>query len=477
MTIRSLFAAGLLAASAISAPVHAQNAQPLDGIAAVVNDDVVLQSELERAVANVNAQYASNPGQLPPPDVLRRQVLERLVLVKLQVGRASENGIRVSDEEVTSAVASVAQQNNTTVDGLRQRLATEGLSFDEFRNSLKDEITVQRLRQSYGQSRIRVSEAEVDAALKAQTGSGVQYHLAHILVGLPEGATAEQIATAQKKVEGVKSLLERNEMDFAAAAVRYSDSPNALEGGDLGWRSADEIPVAFVDTLKGMQSGQVVGPIRGPSGFQLLKLVETRDATQAPAQMVTEFHARHILVRVTDVQDATAAKAKIDTLKARIAGGADFVATAKESSEDANTKNDGGELGWFTADQFGPDFGQRLTALQDGQVSEPFRTEAGWHIVQREGTRQTDVTDQNRRAQVRDTIGRRKLEDEYNRYLLELRGEAFVSFRTGNSAIDSATPDTVMSAPGAAEEAAKAGNKHRESSEPTPGSAATNDRL
>jgi peptidyl-prolyl cis-trans isomerase SurA len=474
MTIRSLFAAGLVAASAIAAPLHAQESQPLDGIAAVVNEDVVLQSELNRAVANVNAQYASNPAQLPPPDVLRRQVLERLVLVKLQVGRATENGIRVTDEEVTSAVASVAQQNNTTVAGLQQRLAVEGLSFDEFRNSLKDEITVQRLRQSYGQSRIRVSEAEVDAALKAQANGGVQYHLAHILIGLPEGPSAEQIATAQKKVEGVKGLLERNEMDFAAAAVRYSDSPNALEGGDLGWRSADEIPVAFVDTLKGMQSGQVVGPIRGPSGFQLLKLVETRDAVQAPQQMATEFHARHILVRVTPVQDANAAKAKADTLRARVAGGADFASVAKEASEDANTKNEGGDLGWFTPDQYGPDFGQRLTALQDGQVSEPFRTEAGWHIVQREGTRQTDVTDQNRRAQVRDTIGRRKLEDEYNRYLLELRGEAYVSFRTGDSTIDSATPDTVMSAPGAAEEAAKAGNKRRESTgEGAPGSASS----
>lgn len=197
-----MFVAGLLAASAIAAPLQAQQIQPLDSVAAVVNDDVILQSELDRAVANVTAQYANNPGQLPPPDVLRRQVLERLVLVKLQVARANENGIRVTDEEVNAAVASVAQQNNTTVAGLQQRLAAEGLSFDQFRESLREEITVQRLRQSYGQSRIRVSEAEVDAALNAQA-SGVQYHLAHILVGLPDGASAEQIATAQKKIEGI----------------------------------------------------------------------------------------------------------------------------------------------------------------------------------------------------------------------------------------------------------------------------------
>jgi len=218
----------------------------------------------------------------------------------------------------------------------------------------------------------------------------------------------------------VKALVDKGELDFSAAAVRYSDSPNALEGGDLGWRSVDEIPTAFVEMLKGMSPGQVVGPLRGPSGFQLLKLVEVRDAAQMEKRSVTEYNARHILVRVTPTQDAAAAKAKIDTLRARIAGGADFVEVAKESTEDANSRDDGGDLGWFPADAFGPAFGQQVSGLQDGQVSAPFRTDAGWHIVQRVGSRQTDVTDQNRRAQIRETIGRRKAEDEYNRFLQEL---------------------------------------------------------
>ena len=433
MKIR-LILAGMLAAMLVTTPVAAQTLQPLDRIVAVVDEDVILQSELDRAVANVTSQYAKNPERLPPRNVLERQVLERLVLVKLQVARAASTGIRISDDELNNAVSAVAQQNGISVDALRQRLAADGLSVNEFRNSIRDEMTVQRLRQSFGQSRVQVSEAEIDAALATEANGGAQYHLAHILVGLPEGATAEQIATGERKVEGVKALIDKGELDFAAAAVRYSDSQNALEGGDLGWRSLDEIPVAFAELLKGMSPGQVVGPLRGPSGFQLLKLVETRDGSQAEARTVTEYNARHILIRVTPVQDANAAKAKIDTLKARIAGGADFAEVAAESSEDANSKSEGGDLGWFQAEAFGPVFGKQISGLQDGQVSTPFRTEAGWHITQRVGSRQTDVTNANQRAQVRETIGRRKLEDEYNRFLQELRGEAYVDFRTGENA-------------------------------------------
>ena len=436
--------ASLLAVSSVSAPLQvlAQEAQPLDRIAAVVDEDVILQSELQRAIANIKAQYAGRENQLPPEDVLSRQVLERLVLVKLQVARAQGSGIRVSDQELNQAMNSIAQQNGSNLDALRQRLAHDGIDFNDFRASVRDEITVQRLRQSFAQSRISVSEGEVDAALKQQATVGNQYHLAHILIALPDGANADQIATGQKKADGVKTLLDKGELDFNAAAVRYSDSPNALEGGDLGWRSLDEIPQAFAQMMEKMKPGEVVGPIRGPSGIQLLKLVEVRDASSAAAgeHTVTEFHGRHILVRVDDHQTDAAAKAKIDTLRARIAGGAEFQTVAKESSEDNNSKGQGGDLGWFPADAFGPAFGQQVEGLQDGGVSQPFRTDAGWHIVQRVATRQTDVTTDNQRAQVRETIGRRKLEDEYNRFLQELRGEAYVSFRSGDRAENTATP-------------------------------------
>ena len=427
--------AGLLFAAGAQAQNYAATA-PVDRIAAVVNEDVILRSELDRAVANIRAQYAGKETQLPPQDVLERQVLERLVLMRLQLARATDAGITASDEDLERAIQGVAQQNNMSVDQLRARIAQDGMSFAEFRNNMRDEIISQRLRQSFAQGRINVSEAEVDAALAtASAAASQQFHLAHILVGAPDGATPEQLATAQKKIEGVKALIEKGEMTFSAAAVRYSDSPNALEGGDLGWRGLNEIPPAFAQTIQQMQAGQVIGPIRGPSGFQLLQLVETRTQAAGGGEQVTQFSARQILVKVDDKTDDAAAKAKADTLAARIAGGADFAKLAAESSDDNATKRRGGDLGWFGADTYGSAFGMQVAALSDGQASAPFKTDAGWVIVQRNASRQVAAGNDNLRAQVRETIGRRKLEDEWNRWLREMRGEAFVDVRDaqGNS--------------------------------------------
>lgn len=425
------FLTSLAIAALLLAPLaHAQEAQPLDGIAAVVDEDVILRSELDRAVNNIQTQYAGRQDQLPPRAVLERQVLERLVLVRLQTERATSTGVRVGDEEVDAAVTNIAQQNNLSPEQLRQQLARDGTSYADFRSSLRDELLIQRLRQRFAQSRISVSDGEVDAALAAQANT-TQYRLAHILVAVPEGATPEQIATGQQKIDGVKSLLDSGEIAFNAAAVRYSDSPNALEGGDLGWRSLDEIPAAFATSISTMQPGGVIGPIRGPSGFQLLTLVETRDGTAVADRSLTQYQARHILVRSGGAVSDGEAKSRIDTLRARITGGADFEALARENSDDDSSKAAGGDLGWFAQDDFGPDFGGQVAALQDGQVSAPFRTQAGWHVVQRIGTRQASVSEDNRRSQLRETIGQRKLEDEWERYLRELRGEAFVDIRTG----------------------------------------------
>jgi len=413
-------------------PAAAQQLQPLDRIVAVVDEDVILRSELDRALNNIDRQYAGRSEQLPPRDILERQVLERLVLQRLQVARASTMGITVGDSELDSAIGGIAQQNRMTLDQLAAQLAHDGMTVSDLRASVRDEITSQRLRQTFAQGRISVSEGEVDASLSSQAGS-TQYHLAHILVGVPDGATADQIAAAQKKVQGIKDSLDRHEIDFAAAAVRYSDSPNALDGGDLGWRSLDEVPPSFGQVITGMQAGQVVGPIRGPSGFQLLELVETR-AADATTGTVTELKARHILVKGDDA----AAKAKLETLRARIAGGADFATVARENSEDPATKISGGELGWFARDAHGVDFGAQVAALQDGQVSQPFKTEAGWHIVEREGSRQAPAKDDTRRQQVREAIGQRKLEEQWDRFLREMRGEAYVDIRLGDDA--AATP-------------------------------------
>ncbi len=439
--MKKLFAS-LLAGALLLAPAFAQQVAPIDGIAVVVDEDVILQSELDRAVANIRNQYAGRTDQLPPPDVLERQVAERLVLLKLQIARANSTGVRVSGQEVDQTITAIAAQNQVNVDQLGAQLARDGTSLTQFRDSIRDELLVQRLRQRLAQTQISVSDAEVDLAMTAQQGAGLQLHLAHILVALPEGASPEQIATAQSKIEGIQGLIKRGEMDFAAAAVRYSDSPNALEGGDLGWRSTDEIPSAFADLVRTMSPGQVTDPIRGPSGFQMLQVVESRDASQAGPSLVTQYQASHILIRVDDNITAAVAKAKADTLHARLVGGADFATLAREESQDPSSQLRGGDLGWFTQDQFGPDFGAQVIKLADGAISAPFRTQAGWHIMKRAGSRQNDVGSDSQRDQVRETIGRRKLEDEWNRLIREMRGEAFVDFRTGAAASgDAAAPD------------------------------------
>lgn len=427
MTPRALLLAVALAFAPLALPLQAQT-QPIDRIAAVVNEDVILQSELDRAIANVTAQYAANPGQLPPREVLARQVMERLVLTRLQVSRAQESGIRVTDQEIDQAIANIAQQNGFTPAQLAQQVAKDGMSMTDFRHTIRDEITIQRMKQSFAQSRIQVSEAEVNAAVAqaANAGGGAQYRLAHILVGLPEGATAEQIATGQKKIDGIKGLIDRGEMDFSAAAVRYSDSPNALEGGDLGWRPASEIPPAFAETVKSMSVGQIIGPIRGGSGFQLIRLVDTRTGAAATPGQITQYHLRHILVQG---DDATA-EAKLDTLRARVRGGADFSKLASEESQDANTRGQGGDLGWMTLDTFGPELGPKLAALKDGEVTPPIKTPGGWHLIQVVSRRQQAAGDDQQRAAVRENIGRRKLEDEYTRFLQEMRGDAFVDIRS-----------------------------------------------
>ena len=444
-TVLSLMLAGaLLGANLAHAQTYA-GIQPVDRIAAVVNEEIILRSELDRALSNIRTQYAANPAQLPPADVLERQVLERLILLRLQLARAADAGITASDEEVEQALQGVAQQNSMTADQLRARITQDGMGFAEFRNNLRDEIVTQKLRQSFAQGRINVSEAEVDAALAtAATTSSVQFRLSNLLVGTPDGATPEQVALAQKKIAGVKALIDKGELTFSAAAVRYSDSPNALEGGDLGWRALNEIPPAFAASIQQMQAGQMIGPIRGSSGFQLLQLVETRTQAAGGGDAVTQFQARQILVRIDDKTDDAAAKARADTLAARIAGGVDFAKLAAESSDDDATKRRGGDLGWFTADTYGTAFGMQVASLADGATAAPFKTDAGWVVVQRTASRQAVAGDENRRAQLRETIGRRKLEDEWNRFLREMRGEAYIDVR------GAATAATPGSAPAAA---------------------------
>jgi peptidyl-prolyl cis-trans isomerase SurA len=425
--------AGLLALSFVLAPAvaAAQATTPVDSIVAVVDEDVILRSELDRAVSNILLQYADQPGQLPPRDVLERQVLDRLVIMRLQLVRAQETGIRVADGELAQAIQSVAARNRMTQEQLQQRLAADGLGYEEFRNSLREEMLIERLRQRFIQSRVQVSETEIDQLLAVRAIGGPEVRLANIVVGLPDAATPDQIATAQKKIQGIRDVILNGELDFRAAAIRYSDAQNALEGGDIGWRGIDAIPPAFVAIIQSMQPGDVSQPVRGPSGYQLIQLVDTRQASQ---QTVTEFNAQGIMVRVTPTLPAEAARQKVESLHARLVAGEDFATVARASSDDTLTRADGGDMGWFPINAWGSAIGNQVQALADGQLSRPFQSEVGWHIIQRLGSREQDVTEQNRRNQARELIVQRKAEEEFERFLRQILSEAYVDSRLAATA-------------------------------------------
>ncbi|MGN2254477.1 peptidylprolyl isomerase [Frateuria sp. GZRe12] len=428
----------LALAAATVLPVHAQllpqaqgqgdatasGTQPLDRIIAVVDDSVILQSELDEAMRSVKQQYASNPGQLPPENVLKRQVLDRLVLMKLQVAKAGDQGIRVSDSDIDQAVAAVAQQNHLTPEQLQQAVEQSGQGFAAFRNQLGDQLMVQRLHESVVRDSVNITDSEINNLLNSPTYKAGEVHLAHIQVSIPAGGSADDIAAAQAKAQAALDAI-KGGMDFNAAAIRYSDAQDALEGGDLGWRKMDEIPPAFADTISGMKPGQVSAALRGPTGFHILKLVDQRAPSR---QVVTEYHARQILIRPSELVTPEQAQQKAQDLYNRIVNKhEDFAKLAKENSKDPTTANAGGDMGWFQRDQWGGTIAQQLSQLKDGEVSQPFQSEAGWHILQLEGTRKSDVTEESERNQARQAIGNRKAEQAYEDFLRQLRSDAYVN--------------------------------------------------
>ena len=422
------FLAALLAATA-AAPAQAQGlpTTTLETIAAVVNEDVILRSEVDLAVANISRQIeARDPGQMPPRDVLERQVLERLILMRLQVERAADSGIRVSDQELQQAVAGIASQNQMTPAQLRQRIEADGMSYSEFVANLRDEVTVQRLRQRYIQGSVQVSEAEIDQLLATRDIGGQEMRLANIQVNVSEGATPDEIAAAKARIDEVKAMIERGDIDFRSAAVRYSQAPNALDGGEIGWRTADAVPPVYANMLKAMSPGQVTQPLRGPSGFQIVQLVEVR---QPQAQKITQYRARDILVAVTETVPAEAARQKIEALRERIAKGEDFAKVAAEASDDTQTRSQGGDMGWFAVDAWGSAVAAQVQQLADGELSPVFQSEVGFHLLQRTGMREQDVTEENRRNQAREIIGGRKGEEAFERFLRQLRAEDYVDSR------------------------------------------------
>lgn len=414
------FAAAIGFAS--NAGAQALPVDSLDRIAAVAEDDVILQSELDRAVANVLNQYRSNPQQLPPREELERQVLERLILLRLQVQRAGSTGIRVTDADVDQAIQRVAESNKIDVRQLRASLEHEGFSYDEYRKTLREQLMVQRLRQRIVQNQVNVTDSEVDILLGSNSLKSGEVHLAHILISVPEGASAEQIQAAREKAESVKKQIDGG-MDFSAAAIRYSNAQDALDGGDLGWRRYDEVPETFANLAEGMQTGQVSQVLRGPSGFHIVKLVDKRASGR---QVVTEYHARHIEINVTEVVTSDEALKTVRDVRQRIVDGhEDFDKLAKQYSQDPNSANAGGDMGWFPIDRYGTRVAEVLSTMKEEEISQPFQTDLGWHIIQLLGTRQQDRTDEAKREQAREVLRNRKSEDEYENFLRQMRSEAY----------------------------------------------------
>ncbi|HWG11433.1 MAG TPA: peptidylprolyl isomerase [Rhodanobacteraceae bacterium] len=424
-------------------PGSQQENATLDRVVAVVNDDVILQSELDEAVANVQHQYAQTPGQLPPPDVLQRQVLERLILNKLQVQRANDNGVQVSNDELDAAVASVAQQNKMTVDQLQQAMAQDHVDYSSFRANLRDQLLIQRLRQQVMQDSAQVSDAEIDNMLANPAFKAGEVHLAHIDIGLPNGADADAIAKAQAKADKVEADLKSGK-DFRAEAISSSDAQDALEGGDLGWRRVDELPAAFASQIDQMQPGEVSTPLRTPDGFTIVKVMEKRSADAR--QIVTEYHGLHIMIKPSALVSDQDAQNHINQIYHEVVDQhQDFSTLAKKDSQDPSTANIGGDMGWFMQDDWGSEIGKRVATMQPNQVSQPFKTQDGsWHLIQLLGTRQTDKTSDIQREQARQAIAVRKGTEAYQQFLRDLRSDAYIDIRLpgalgGNQSGDAAT--------------------------------------
>ncbi len=406
-------------------PLHAQQIEEIDSIVALVDEDVVLRSELDTAIKGIVDRIRSQGGNLPPQDLLEKQVLERLIIRKLQLQRALQTGIRVSDTDIDQAVTSLASQNGLTVMQMRQVIETDGEDFAEFRRNIGEEILGERLRQRIINSMDPISDTEVDILLASEEFAGGEYNISHIMMNLPEGATPAQISDIRNKINDVHAELEDG-LDFASAAISYSQSQEALEGGEVGWRDLNSVPRSFSDAIANLRGGQYTVPIRSPAGFHIIKVNDYRERSRV---MNNEHHARHILVETNELMTARDAMAQITELRQQIVDGEDFGEIAKEHSDDSTSANLGGDMGWFQSGAYGDRVEQMLEGLEIGQVSEAFQSQVGWHIIESLGEREVDVTEEAIRQRARESIRQSKSDAEVDRYLRQMREEAFVESR------------------------------------------------
>ncbi|MDX2427082.1 MAG: peptidylprolyl isomerase, partial [Xanthomonadales bacterium] len=364
-------------------------------------------------------------GDLPPPSLLEKQVLERLVIRRLQLVRAFQTGIRISDSDIDQSLLMLAEQNKISLMQLRQVIEADGEDFVEFRQNIGEEMMTERLRQRVVNSMDPITETEIDILLASEGFSTGEYNISHILIGMSEGATPQQVAEMETKATNVYQQLEEG-LDFASAAISYSDAQEALEGGLVGWRDLNSVPVVFSDSIRNLRAGQMTTPIRSPAGFHIIRVNDYRERSQV---MATEFHARHIMVETNDLIGPREAMEQIRDIHKDLVEGVDFAELAREFSDDISSANLGGDMGWFLPLAFGERMEQTLKAMEDGEISEPFQTEQGWHIIQRLGIREKDVTVEATRNKARANLQQQKVDIEVEQFLQQMRDEAFVEIR------------------------------------------------
>jgi len=404
-------------------------AVPLDHIRAVVNDNVITQQELKQRVTTVVKQLRKQGTLLPDSDVLEKQVLERMITEMLQMQFAKESGLRVDDAQLEKALVRVAQQNNFgSVAAFRAKLEKDGVNFSQFREEIRNEIISVRLREREVDSKLVISESDIEDYLATQArqgNKGEELYLAHILVVVPEQASADSIHTYKRRAEEALAKL-RAGAPFAQVAAGYSDAQDAMQGGVIGWRPADRLPSFFFDPLQKMKPGEVSSLLRSPNGFHIIKLMDRR-SSDTPV-FITQTHARHILVKTSELVPENEAKARLQEIKHRIDKGADFAEQARLHSEDGSAAQ-GGDLNWLSPGETVPEFEKAMNALKVNQVSGLVQSGFGWHLIQVLERRNTDVSVEQKKQQARNAIRSYKSEDSYQDWLRQLRDRAFIEYR------------------------------------------------
>jgi peptidyl-prolyl cis-trans isomerase SurA len=436
MTPALTLAAASLAALAVSGPAVAQTRELdtrgvlLDRVAAIVNEGVVLNSDLDMQVEVVSERLRQQKLDLPAQNVLRQQVLERLVVQEIQLQRANHDGVKVTDETLNAALGDVAKRNNLSLSQLPAALAAQGIEYPAYREDLRKEITLSMLRSRDVLERIAVTSKEIDQYLEKQArmpSGSHEYNVSHILIAVAQEATQTQVEDATRRATEVYQKATNGE-DFARLAVAYSNSQTALEGGSLGWRKGTELPTFLTGVVERLKPGEVSQPLRTPTGFHLVKLNEVRGSESKAIE--NQVHARHILMKTTGLADDATVKQKLTALRDRVLKGEDFAGLAQINSEDPGSAAQGGDLGWTGPGTFVPEFEQELAKLQDGEISEPFKTQYGWHILQVLGHREFDATDEVKRRKAMEAIRASKADEETEIWLRRLRDEAYVEFKS-----------------------------------------------